>query len=34
MKKLLMVCNTDWFFISHRLCIAEKALLPGLKIIY
>lgn len=24
-KKLLIVVNVDWFFISHRLCIAEKA---------
>lgn len=25
MKKLLMVANVDWFFISHRLCIAQEA---------
>lgn len=25
MKKILFVANVDWFFISHRLCIAEKA---------
>jgi len=24
--KLLIVANVDWFFISHRICIAEKAL--------
>lgn len=29
MKKLLIVANVDWFFISHRLCIAEKALEEG-----
>ena len=28
-KKLLMVANVDWFFISHRLCIAEDALKEG-----
>lgn len=27
--KLLMVANVDWFFISHRLCIAEEALDNG-----
>ncbi len=26
MKKLLIVVNVDWFFISHRLCIAEEAI--------
>lgn len=25
MKVLLMVANVDWFFISHRLCIAQEA---------
>jgi glycosyltransferase involved in cell wall biosynthesis len=29
MKKLLMVANVDWFFISHRLCIAQEALKQG-----
>ncbi|MDP8079230.1 glycosyltransferase family 4 protein [Phocoenobacter skyensis] len=24
-KKLLIVVNVDWFFISHRLCIVEEA---------
>lgn len=28
-KKLLIVVNTDWFFISHRLCIAQEALAKG-----
>lgn len=28
-KKLLIVTNVDWFFISHRLCIAEEALKKG-----
>ena len=31
-KKLLMVANIDWFFISHRLCIAEEALNQGWKV--
>ena len=25
MKKLLFICNVDWFFISHRLPIAIEA---------
>ena len=29
MKKLLLVANVDWFFISHRLCIAEEAVRKG-----
>lgn len=29
MKKLLLVANVDWFFISHRLCIAEEAVREG-----
>lgn len=29
MKKLLMVANVDWFFISHRLCIAQEAVKQG-----
>lgn len=29
MKKLLFVVNVDWFFISHRLCIAQKAIREG-----
>ncbi len=29
MRKLLFVCNVDWFFISHRLPIALKALNDG-----
>ena len=28
-KRLLFVANVDWFFISHRLIIAEKAMLNG-----
>jgi len=28
-KKLLVVVNVDWFLISHRLCIAEKAIQKG-----
>lgn len=27
--KLLIVCNVDWFFISHRLGIAKKAVEDG-----
>lgn len=33
MKKLLMVANVDWFFISHRLCIAQEAVKQGWKVI-
>lgn len=29
MKKLLMVANVDWFFISHRFCIAQEAVKQG-----
>lgn len=29
MNKLLMVANVDWFFISHRLCIAQEASRQG-----
>jgi glycosyltransferase involved in cell wall biosynthesis len=28
-KKLLIVCNVDWFFISHRIGIAKQAVLEG-----
>lgn len=28
-KKILYVVNVDWFFISHRLIIAQKAILNG-----
>lgn len=28
-KKLLIVVNVDWFFISHRMAIAEKAIEKG-----
>jgi len=28
-KKLLIVANVDWFFISHRLCIADQAKKEG-----
>ena len=33
MKKLLMVSNVDWFFISHRLVIAEEAQKQGFEVI-
>jgi len=33
MKTLLMVANVDWFFISHRLCIAQEASKLGWKVI-
>ena len=33
MKTLLMVVNIDWFFISHRLCIAQEASKRGWKVI-
>ena len=29
MKKVFMFVNVDWFFISHRLCIGEKAVKEG-----
>lgn len=32
MKTLLMVANVDWFFISHRLCIAQEAARQGWKV--
>lgn len=32
MKILLMVANVDWFFISHRLCIAQEAARKGWKV--
>jgi len=32
MKKLLFLVNVDWFFISHRLAIAEKALIEGYEV--
>ena len=31
-KIILFVVNSDWFFISHRLPIAKKALLEGFKV--
>ena len=33
MCKLLIVVNVDWFFISHRLCIAEQAIENGWEVI-
>lgn len=32
MRTLLMVANVDWFFISHRLVIAEEAIRKGWKV--
>lgn len=32
MKTLLMVANVDWFFISHRLCIAQEAAKQGWRV--
>lgn len=32
MNTLLMVANVDWFFISHRLCIAQQASKEGWKV--
>jgi len=32
LKKILFIVNVDWFFISHRLCIAEKAVAAGWKV--
>ena len=31
-KKLLFVVNVDWFFISHRLILAEEALKNGFEV--
>lgn len=31
--KILYVVNVDWFFISHRLCIAEQAIENGWEVI-
>ena len=31
-KKLLFVVNVDWFFVSHRLAIAEKAILSDYEV--
>ena len=28
-KKLIFVVNVDWFFLSHRLLIAEEAIKNG-----
>ncbi|MAO07884.1 MAG: alpha-D-quinac alpha-1,3-galactosyltransferase [Alteromonas sp.] len=33
MKKLLITANVDWFFISHRLCIAEAVQKAGWEVI-
>ena len=33
MKKILVVANVDWFFISHRLCIAQEAIKEGWTVI-
>jgi glycosyltransferase involved in cell wall biosynthesis len=32
LKRILFVANVDWFFISHRLCIAEKAKKLGFEV--
>jgi glycosyltransferase involved in cell wall biosynthesis len=32
MKKLLIVANVDWFFISHRLVIAQEAVRQGWRV--
>ncbi len=32
MKKILFVINVDWFFISHRLILAENAVKNGYKV--
>jgi hypothetical protein len=33
MKRLLYVVNVDWFFVSHRLVIAEAAMKEGFEVI-
>lgn len=32
-KRILIVTNVDWFFISHRLVIAEEAIKKGFEVI-
>ena len=32
MKKLLFIVNVDWFFVSHRLPIAKKAIEEGFEV--
>ena len=32
-KRILYVVNVDWFFISHRLAIAEEAKNNGFEVI-
>ena len=32
-NKLLFVVNVDWFFISHRLIIAEETVKKGFEVI-
>nr|WP_308428181.1 glycosyltransferase [Shewanella indica] len=32
MRKLLFVVNVDWFFVSHRLPIALKAIENGYEV--
>jgi glycosyltransferase involved in cell wall biosynthesis len=32
-KTLLIVVNVDWFFISHRLCIAKQAIKEGWRVV-
>lgn len=31
-KKLLFICNDDWFFLSHRISIAKEAIENGYKV--
>jgi len=32
-KTLLILVNVDWFFISHRLCIAQQAVKEGWRVV-
>jgi hypothetical protein len=32
MKKILFIVNVDWFFVSHRLPIALKAINEGYEV--
>ena len=32
MKKILFIVNVDWFFVSHRLAIAQEAKRQGYEV--
>ena len=31
-KKILFICNDDWFFLSHRIGIAKQAIKEGYEV--